>query len=138
MRDVQDRLHSLKRKRWKNRANFRLWRVLGFREPLFLSSSSALAVRSATKSYGAHTGADTGAAWSVARGLARKVDAYKGHHAACDMERRNDLDGRGHLSEEALSKFKEFFVTSCTDQVTFMESLMQPGRLRTRIWFWSR
>jgi Fic family protein len=79
---------------------------------------------------------DTGAVWSVARGLARHVDAYKGHLAACDMERRNELDGRGQLSEEALSRFSEFFLKICTDQVTFMESLMQPDRLRTRILQW--
>jgi Fic family protein len=52
---------------------------------------------------------DTGAVWSVARGLARNVDAYKGHLAACDAARRNDLDGRGNLSEEALAEFTEFF-----------------------------
>src|SRR5207249_9481820 len=43
---------------------------------------------------------DTGAVWSIARGLARSVDAYKRHLSACDLTRRNDLDGRGHLSEE--------------------------------------
>jgi hypothetical protein len=48
---------------------------------------------------------DTGAAWSVARGLARNVDAYKAHLAACDQTRRNDLDGRGNLSEENLAEF---------------------------------
>jgi len=32
----------------------------------------------------------------------RNVQAYKGHLAACDQTRRNDLDGRGHLSEENL------------------------------------
>jgi Fic family protein len=79
---------------------------------------------------------DTGAVWSVARGLARNVDAYRGHLAACDMQRRNDLDGRGQLSEETLSKFTEFFLKICTDQVTFMEGLMQPDLLRTRILQW--
>ena len=69
---------------------------------------------------------DTGAVWSIARGLARNVDAYKGHLAACDLPRRNDLDGRGHLSEETLAEFTRFFLTTCLDQVTFMERLMQP------------
>jgi Fic family protein len=80
---------------------------------------------------------DTGAVWSVARGLARKVDAYKGHLAACDSTRRNDLDGRGNLSEEALAEFTDFFLGICIDQVEFMESLMQPDRLRTRILLWA-
>jgi Fic family protein len=79
---------------------------------------------------------DTGAVWSVARGLARNVDAYKGHLADCDNTRRNDLDGRGNLSEEALARFTDFFLRTCIDQVTFMEGLMQPDRLRARILLW--
>ncbi len=79
---------------------------------------------------------DTGAVWSIARGLARDVQAYKAHLAACDLTRRNDLDGRGHLSEENLAEFTRFFLTTCIDQVSFMESLVQPDRLRTRILLW--
>lgn len=80
---------------------------------------------------------DTGAVWSVARGLARNVDAYKTHLAACDQSRRNDLDGRGHLSEEKLAEFTRFFLTTCLDQVSFMEDLMQPDQLRARILLWA-
>jgi Fic family protein len=80
---------------------------------------------------------DSGGVWSVARGLARNVDAYKRHLAACDQPRRNDLDGRGNLSEEALAAFTDFFLRTCIDQVTFMEELMQPDRLRARILLWS-
>jgi Fic family protein len=80
---------------------------------------------------------DTGAVWSIARGLARKVDAYKGHLAACDQPRRNDLDGRGNLSEENLAEFTGFFLSTCIDQVTFMERLMQPNHLRARILLWA-
>jgi len=80
---------------------------------------------------------DTGGIWSVARGLARNVSAYKSHLANCDLRRRNDLDGRGNLSEEALAEFARFFLEVCIDQVTFMEGLMQPERLRTRILIWA-
>jgi Fic family protein len=80
---------------------------------------------------------DTGAVWSISRGLARNVDAYKAHLAACDQTRRNDLDGRGHLSEEYLAAFTRFFLTICIDQVTFMERLMQPDQLRARIMLWA-
>jgi Fic family protein len=80
---------------------------------------------------------DTGAVWSVARGLARNVQQYKTLLANCDMARRNNLDGRGALSEEALAEFTRFFLTVCLDQVTFMEGLMQPGRLRIRILLWA-
>ena len=41
---------------------------------------------------------DTGGIWSISRGLALNVDAYKRHLAACDQSRRNDLDGREHLA----------------------------------------
>jgi Fic family protein len=80
---------------------------------------------------------DTGAVWSIARGLARTVDRYKSHLAACDATRRNDLDGRGHLSEENLAEFTRFFLTTCLDQVAFMERLMQPHELRARILLWT-
>jgi hypothetical protein len=80
---------------------------------------------------------DTSAAWSVARGLARNVESYKRHLVACDQPRRNDLAGRGQLSEEALAAFAEFFLGICIDQVNFMESLVQPDRLRIRIRMWA-
>lgn len=80
---------------------------------------------------------DTGSVWSIARGLARNVDSYKSHLAACDVIRRGDLDGRGHLSEETLAAFTRFFLTTCLDQVNFMERLMQPHELRTRILLWT-
>ena len=51
--------------------------------------------------------------------------------------RRNDLDGRGTLSEEALAEFTQFFLKVCIDQVDFMESLVQPDRLRARILMWA-
>jgi Fic family protein len=80
---------------------------------------------------------DTGAVWSVARGLARNIDSYKRYLAACDLPRRNDLDGRGSLSEESLAGFTEFFLRTCIDQVEFMQGLMQPDRLRARIVIWA-
>lgn len=80
---------------------------------------------------------NTGAIWSVARGLARNVQEYKRLLAECDLPRRNDLDGRGSLSEEALAEFTRFFLNVCIDQVSFMESLIQPDRLRTRILGWA-
>ena len=64
------------------------------------------------------------------------MDDYKAHLSNCDFTRRNDLDGRGNLSEEALAAFTGFFLKTCIDQVDFMESLVQPDRLRTRILLW--
>lgn len=80
---------------------------------------------------------NTGGIWSIARGLARNVDEYRQHLSACDQTMRNDLDGRGNLSEEALVAFTRFFLTCCIDQIEFMESLMEPDRLRNRILIWA-
>ena len=58
---------------------------------------------------------DTGSVWSVSRGLAHNEAKYKARLAACDLDRRNDLDGRGTLSEEELAKFTHFFLEICLD-----------------------
>jgi Fic family protein len=81
---------------------------------------------------------DTGSIWSVARGLARNAAEYKQHLVNCDSGRRNELDGCGNLSEEALANFTEFFLRTCLDQVRFMEQLVQPDRLRNRIQLWAQ
>ena len=81
---------------------------------------------------------DTGALWSVARGLARKVDDHKQLLANCDLTRRNDMGGRGNLSEEALVAFTRFFLEISIDQIDFMERLVEPEQLRTRILNWTK
>ena len=80
---------------------------------------------------------DTGGIWSIARGLACNEGEYKRQLMACDQTRRNDLDGRGTLSEEALAEFTSFFLATCIDQVRFIEELVQPERLRDRILIWT-
>lgn len=79
---------------------------------------------------------DTGGIWSISRGLARRVQDYKSHLKACDSLRRGDIDGRGHLSEQALIDFTRFFLETCIDQVQFMMGLVKPERLRDRILIW--
>ena len=44
-------------------------------------------------------GLQTEGLWSVARGLACDETSYKSYLNNCDLPRRNDLDGRGQLSE---------------------------------------
>jgi Fic family protein len=80
---------------------------------------------------------NTGGVWSVARGLARNEQQYKSLLMACDQTRKNDLVGRGNLSESALAEFTEFFLSVCIDQIDFMQSLVQPDRLRDRILIWA-
>jgi Fic family protein len=71
--------------------------------------------------------------WSVARGLARRVDRYKALLMDADAPRRHDTDGRGTLSLEGLVRFTDFFLESCIDQVEFMEKLLEPATLATRL-----
>jgi Fic family protein len=71
--------------------------------------------------------------WSVARGLARNVERYKALLMEADEPRRNDLDGRGSLSQAALIEFCEFFLAMCLDQVDFMRSVLEPSELLRRI-----
>jgi len=81
---------------------------------------------------------ETHSVWSIARGLARNVNEYKQHLMACDGSRRGDLDGRGSLSHEALCDFTKFFLTTCLDQIKFMEGLIQPNKLKARILLWAQ
>lgn len=71
--------------------------------------------------------------WSVARGLARNVERYKALLMEADEPRRNDLDGRGSLSQAALIEFCEFFLATCLDQVEYMRSILEPSELLRRI-----
>jgi Fic family protein len=80
---------------------------------------------------------NTGGIWSIARGLARNVEQYKQHLMHCDLSRRNDLDERGNLSQESLISFTKFFLETCIDQVTFMNTLVKPEQLRARVLLWA-
>jgi Fic family protein len=71
--------------------------------------------------------------WSVSRGLARGKETYKALLMAADEPRRNDLDGRGTLSEEALIAFCKFFLETCIDQVDYMSSLLEPKEFLNRM-----
>lgn len=71
--------------------------------------------------------------WSVARGLARNVERYKALLMEADEPRRNDLDGRGSLSQAALIEFCGFFLATCLDQVNYMRSILEPSELLRRI-----
>ena len=75
--------------------------------------------------------------WSVARGLARNSSRYKELLMAADQSRRDDLDGRGNLSQEALIDFCRFFLATCVDQVEFMRSILEPSELLRRIEIYS-
>ena len=71
--------------------------------------------------------------WSVSRALARRNADYKAALTWADSPRRNDLDGRGSLSNEGLVKFCRFFLEVCLDQVDYMGTLLQLDGLVERV-----
>ena len=71
--------------------------------------------------------------WTLSRGLARRAEDYKSMLANADSSRRGDFDGRGNLSEKALTEFSEFFFEVAADQITFMEKLLALDGLHKRI-----
>ena len=62
--------------------------------------------------------------WAVARGFAREQQTYYAKLALADQPRRGDLDGRGNLSEAGLISFAEFFLSTCLDQLRFMNTML--------------
>jgi Fic family protein len=74
--------------------------------------------------------------WSVSRGLARGLESrgeYKRMMDHADMPRQGDLDGRGNLSQRALTEFILWFLRVCLDQVNFMSGLFEIGMLMRRL-----
>lgn len=80
-------------------------------------------------------GIDGGGLWSLSRGFARNRGEYYQRLANADQERSrsNAADGRGHLSERALLEFCEFTLRVMSDQIAFMEQLLDPDGLERRI-----
>jgi Fic family protein len=74
--------------------------------------------------------------WSISRGLARGLESrgeYKRMMDHADMPRQGDLDGRGNLSQRALTEFTLWFLRVCLDQVTFMSGLFELDSLARRL-----
>jgi Fic family protein len=71
--------------------------------------------------------------WTLSRGLARLLQRYYACLQAADQKRRNDLDGRGNLSDAALAEFCVFFLETMLDQIQFMSGLLDLPTLRTRV-----
>lgn len=71
--------------------------------------------------------------WSPMRGLARAHEAYYARLNNADLPRRNDLDGRGALSQEGLAAFAQFFLDTCLGQVRFMAGMLALDAFRERL-----
>ncbi len=71
--------------------------------------------------------------WSPMRGLARTQEQYYARLNNADLPRRNDLDGRGVLSQEELVAFARYFLDICLDQVRFMRERLSFETLKERL-----
>jgi Fic family protein len=79
------------------------------------------------------SGLDADGLWTLSRGLARAKPAYFHHLQAADLGRTSDIDGRGNLSDAALSRFCRFFLERILDQIDFMTGMISPFLLLDRI-----
>src|SRR5204862_7235460 len=71
--------------------------------------------------------------WTLSRGLAHWRQRYYASLDAAGQGRLNDLDGRGNLSDKALTEFCVFFLETMLDQIQFMTGLLDLPTLRTRV-----
>ncbi|MFL7904323.1 Fic family protein [Azospirillum argentinense] len=74
--------------------------------------------------------------WPISRGLALGLSSHGEYGRMmdyADTPRQGALDGRGNLSLRALTEFSAWFLRVCVNQVTFMDALVDPDRLRERL-----
>lgn len=71
--------------------------------------------------------------WSPVRGLASTKELYFARLNNADLPRRNDLDGRGALSQEGLTAFARYFLETCLDQSRFMGECLDLRRFQEPI-----
>lgn len=70
---------------------------------------------------------------AISRGLARKKTEYYRFLALADDERKEDYDGRGALSDQSLSEFCKFFLSTAIDQVEFMTTILSFKNFEKRL-----
>jgi Fic family protein len=71
--------------------------------------------------------------WSPLRGMARDQEGYYARLNNADLPRRNDLDGRGPLSQEELVAFARWLLDVCLDQARFIRGLLALEQLKGRL-----
>ena len=77
--------------------------------------------------------ADADGLWTLSRGFARQQSGYHAALAEADASRRNDLDGRGALTDRGLAGFCEFTLRAALDQLDFMRELLDLDGMSRRI-----
>ena len=86
-----------------------------------------------TYAYMRKAGIDSHGLWTLSRGFARDDEEYKRMLSHAYQPRKGDLDGRGNLSEAALTDFSIFFFETANDQVSFMKKMLSLDGLYNRI-----
>ncbi|MBK6525047.1 MAG: hypothetical protein IPG07_05505 [Crocinitomicaceae bacterium] len=76
---------------------------------------------------------DASGLWSISRGLARAKEDYHAHLANADLQRFNDYDGRGNLSNKMLIAFCDFFIQTAIDQIDYMSRIIDIDTMLTRL-----
>ena len=71
--------------------------------------------------------------WSPVRGMARDQESYYARLNNADLPRRNDLDGRGPLTQEGLVAFARWFLEICLDQARFMRDALRLEQVQNRL-----
>ncbi len=71
--------------------------------------------------------------WSPLRGMARQQEAYYARLNNADLPKRNDLDGRGPLSQEELVAFASWLLEVCLDQASFMRTQLSLDTFKGRL-----
>lgn len=71
--------------------------------------------------------------WSISRGFSKGQECYRGALHNADLQRYNDYDGRGNLSNKGLLEFSRFFLETAIDQVDFMKGLLDLDDIQRRI-----
>ncbi|MBL4656427.1 MAG: Fic family protein [Flavobacteriales bacterium] len=71
--------------------------------------------------------------WSISRGLARSNNEYMSKLANADLDRYNDHDGRGNLSNKRLVEFCKFFLTVAIDQTDYMFHVIDTESMLKRL-----
>jgi Fic family protein len=86
-----------------------------------------------THAFMMHEKLDGQGLWSISRGFAKRQDDYRAALHNADLQRYNDYDGRGNLSNKGLEEFCLFFLDTAIDQIEFMQSLLDLDNIQNRI-----
>lgn len=90
-------------------------------------------LRLLSEAYFIHEDLHADGMWSISRGLAVYKNDYYTALQNADLQRFNDYDGRGNLSDSMLGEFCRFFLKTAIDQVRFMTNLFEVDTLIKRV-----